>query len=140
MELDALDRLAAEAFKGLIVRKDLVRQFRGQFPVPTYVVEFMLGRYCATTDEQEIAEGVELVRGQLTSRTVRAGEDELLKSRARETGAVRVIDIVTARLDAKSDSYLATLPSLRLADVRISDELVCLAQVDDRHPTIRHGL
>jgi ATP-dependent Lon protease len=124
MELDALDRLAAEAFKGLIVRKDLVRQFRGQFPVPTYVVEFMLGRYCATTDEQEIAEGVELVRGQLTSRTVRAGEDELLKSRARETGAVRVIDIVTARLDAKSDSYLATLPSLRLTDVRISDELV----------------
>jgi ATP-dependent Lon protease len=124
MELDALDRLAAEAFKGLIVRKDLVRQFRGQFPVPTYVVEFMLGRYCATTDEQEIAEGVEVVREQLTSRTVRTGEDELLKSRARETGSVRVIDIVTARLDAKSDSYLATLPSLRLTDVRISDELV----------------
>lgn len=124
MELDALDRLAAEAFKGLIVRKDLVRQFRGQFPVPTYVVEFMLGRYCATTDEQEIAEGLELVRSQLTSRTVRAGEDELVKSRARETGATRVIDIVTARLDAKSDSYLATLPSLRLPDVRIADELV----------------
>ena len=124
MELDALDRLAAEAFKGLIVRKDLVRQFRGQFPVPTYVVEFMLGRYCATTDEQEIAEGLELVHSQLSSRTVRAGEDELVKSRARETGATRVIDIVTARLDAKSDSYLATLPSLRLPDVRIADELV----------------
>jgi ATP-dependent Lon protease len=124
MDLDALDRLAAEVFKGLIVRKDLVRQFRGQFPVPTYVIEFMLGRYCATTDEQEIAEGLELVREQLTSRTVRAGEDELMKSRARETGAVRVIDIVTARLDAKSDSYLATLPSLRLADVRIPDELI----------------
>jgi ATP-dependent Lon protease len=124
MELDALDRLAAEAFKGLIVRKDLVRQFRGQFPVPTYVVEFMLGRYCATTDEQEIAEGLELVRSQLSSRTVRAGEDELVKSRARETGATRVIDIVTVRLDAKSDSYLATLPSLRLPDVRIADELV----------------
>lgn len=122
--MDALDRLAAEAFKGLIVRKDLVRQFRGQFPVPTYVVEFMLGRYCATTDEQEIAEGLDLVRSQLSSRTVRAGEDELVKSRARETGATRVIDIVTARLDAKSDSYLATLPSLRLPDVRIADELV----------------
>jgi ATP-dependent Lon protease len=124
MELDALDKLAAEAFKGLIVRKDLVRQFRGQFPVPTYVVEFMLGRYCATTDAQEIAEGLELVRAQLTSRTVRAGEDELVKSRARETGAARVIDIVTARLDAKSDSYLVTLPSLRLTDVRIGDEIV----------------
>jgi ATP-dependent Lon protease len=124
MEMDELDRQAADAFRGLIVRKDLVRQFRGQFPVPTYVVEFMLGRYCATTDETEIAEGLELVRTQLSSRTVRAGEDELIKSRARETGAARVIDIITARLDAKSDSYLATLPSLRLTDVRLADETV----------------
>ena len=82
------------------------------------------GRYCATTDEQEIAEGLELVRTQLSSRTVRAGEDELIKSHARETGSVRVIDIITARLEAKIDSYLATLPSLRLNDVRISDVLV----------------
>ncbi len=124
MELDALDRLVADAFPGHIVRKDLVRQFRGQFPVPTYVVEFMLGRYCATVDEKEIDEGLEIVRKQLSSRTVRAGEDELFKSRAREGGAVRVIDIVTARLDAKTDSYLATLPSLRLNDVRIDDALV----------------
>lgn len=124
MEMDDLDRLAAEAFRGLVVRKDLVRQFRGQFPVPTYVVEFMLGRYCATTDEQEIAEGLEIVRKQLSSRTVRAGEDELIKSRARETGAARVIDIITARLEAKSDSYLAALPSLRLTDVRLDDQMV----------------
>jgi ATP-dependent Lon protease len=122
--MDELDRVAAEAFHGLVVRKDLVRQFRGQFPVPTYVVEFMLGRYCATTDESEIAEGLEIVRDQLSSRTVRAGEDELIKSRARETGAARVIDIIIARLDAKSDSYLATLPSLRLNDVRLADEAV----------------
>jgi ATP-dependent Lon protease len=124
MELDALDQLVAEAFSGHIVRKDLVRQFRGQFPVPTYVVEFMLGRYCATVDETEIADGLEVVRKQLSSRTVRAGEDELFKSRAKEGGAVRVIDIVTARLDAKTDSYLATLPSLRLTDVRIDAALV----------------
>jgi ATP-dependent Lon protease len=124
MELDALDQLVADAFPGQIVRKDLVREFRGQFPVPTYVVEFMLGRYCATVDEKEIAEGLEVVRKQLSSRTVRAGEDELFKSRAKEGGAVRVIDIVTARLDAKTDSYLATLPSLRLTDVSIDDALV----------------
>src|SRR5271156_6395003 len=61
-----LCRLAADAFRGLIVPKNLVRQFRGQFPVPTYVVEFMLGRYCATTDEKEIAEGLEVVRAQLS--------------------------------------------------------------------------
>ena len=107
MELDALDRLVAEAFSGHIVRKDLVRQFRGQFPVPTYVVEFMLGRYCATVDEKEIADGLEIVRKQLSSRTVWAGEDELFKSRAKESGAVRMIDIVTARLDAKTRSPFA---------------------------------
>lgn len=122
--LDELDRIAADAFRGLIVRKDLVRQFRGQFPVPTYVVEFMLGRYCATTDPDEIAEGLGIVRSQLSQRTVRAGEDELVKSRARETGAARVIDIITARLDARADCYLASLPSLRLTDVRIADEAV----------------
>ncbi|HWL82095.1 MAG TPA: BREX system Lon protease-like protein BrxL [Roseomonas sp.] len=124
MELDELDRKATEAFPGHMVRKDLVRQFRGQFPVPTYVVEFMLGRYCASTDPAEIAEGVEMVQDQLSARTIRAGEEELFKARAREKGSVRVIDIITARLDSKSDSYLATLPSLRLTDVRIGDKLV----------------
>ena len=55
MQMDDLDRKAAAHFEGYVVRKDLVRQFSRQFPVPTYVVEFMLGRYCATTDEAEIA-------------------------------------------------------------------------------------
>ncbi|WP_027565281.1 protease Lon-related BREX system protein BrxL [Bradyrhizobium sp. URHA0013] len=122
--LDELDRKAAAAFPGHIVRKDLVRQFRGQFPVPTYVVEFMLGRYCASTELSEIDEGLKMVQSQLSDRTVRAGEEELFKSRARDRGSVRIIDIVTARLDAKTDSYLATLPSLRLNDVRIGDKIV----------------
>lgn len=122
--LDELDKKAAEAFPGHIVRKDLVRRFRGQFPVPTYVVEFMLGRYCASTDPQEIEEGLQMVQSQLSDRTVRAGEDELFKSRARDRGAVRIIDIITTRLDAKTDSYLASLPSLRLNDVRIADKIV----------------
>lgn len=122
--LDELDRKAAAAFPGHIVRKDLVRRFRGQFPVPTYVVEFMLGRYCASTEPEEIEEGLQMVQSQLSDRTVRAGEEELFKSRARDRGSVRIIDIVTARLDAKTDSYLATLPSLRLNDVRIADKIV----------------
>ncbi|ANQ84139.1 ATP-dependent Lon protease [Azoarcus olearius] len=124
MNLDDLDRKAASAFDGFIVRKDLVRTFSRQFPVPTYVVEFLLGRYCATTDEAEIQEGLEIVQRQLQSRTVKAGEEELFKARARETGSVKIIDIITARLDAKSDSYVASLPSLRLNDVRISPELI----------------
>ena len=124
MQLDELDRKTAEAFDGYLVRKDLVRQFARQFPVPTYVVEFLLGRYCATTDETEIKDGLEIVQRQLSERTVRAGNEELIKSTAREKGQVKIIDIVSARLDAKTDSYVAELPSLKLRDVRISAETV----------------
>jgi ATP-dependent Lon protease len=124
MELDALDRKAAEAFPGSIVRKDLALKFKGQYPIPTYVGEFLLGRYCASTDPDEIAEGLAIVERQLRDRTVRAGEHELFKSRARERGSVKLIDLITARLDAPSDSYLVTLPSLQLKDVRIADQLV----------------
>jgi len=87
-------------------------------------VEFLLGRYCASTDQEEIDEGLEIVQRQLKSRTVKAGEEELFKSRARENGEVKIIDLITARVDTKTDSYLASLPSLRLTDVRISPELV----------------
>jgi ATP-dependent Lon protease len=124
MEIDALDALAAQAFDGYIVRKDLVRRFKGQYPVPTYVGEFLLGRYCASTDEEEIAEGLQIVEKQMRERTVRAGEEELFKAHARERGTVKIIDLITARLDAASDSYVATLPSLRLSDVRIEVEIV----------------
>jgi len=124
IELDAVDRKAASVLDGYLVRKDLVRTFSRQFPVPTYVVEFLLGRYCASIDQDEIDEGLEIVQRQLKSRTVKAGEEELFKARARENGEVKIIDLISARLDARTDSYVATLPSLRLNDVRISSELV----------------
>ena len=122
--MDQLDRLAASAFDGYLVRKDLVRKYSRQYPVPTYVVEFLLGRYCASTDEQEIAEGLEIVEKQLRDRTVRTGEEELFKARAKEHGSVKLIDIVRARLDTKNDCYVAELPSLAVRDVRIADDLV----------------
>jgi ATP-dependent Lon protease len=124
MELDKIDQLSAKAFEGYIVRKDLLEQFRKTYPVPTYVIEFLLGRYCATTDEEEIKEGLEIVKRQLQDRTVRPGEEEYFKSKAREKGAVKLIDIITARLDTGSDSYVATLPSLQLNKVRISPDIV----------------
>lgn len=123
-ELDDLDQLAGDVFEGYLVRKDLAQQFRGQYPVPTYVGEFLLGRYCATTDAEEIAEGLAVVERSMKERTVRAGEEELFKSRAREKGRVKIIDLLRARLDAKSDSYKAELPSVQLTDIHISDELV----------------
>ena len=123
-QLDNLDQAAAEGFDGYIVRKDLVRRFARQYPVPTYVCEFLLGRYCASTNDEEIQEGLGIVERQLRDRAVRSGEEELFKARARETGSVKLIDIISARLDAKTDSYVATLPSLQLKDVGIDDKLV----------------
>ncbi len=122
--LDELDELAAEVFEGYLVRKDLAQQFRGQYPVPTYVGEFLLGRYCATTDPDEIAEGLSIVERSMKERTVRAGEEELFKSRAREKGRVKIIDLLRARLDTKADAYKAELPSVQLNHIHISDELV----------------
>src|SRR5437667_4353789 len=103
MEMDNLDQLAASAFDGYLVRKDLVRKYARQYPVPTYVVEFLLGRYCASTDEKEIAEGLQILEKQLRERTARTGEEELFKARAKESGSVKLIDIIKARHDAKDD-------------------------------------
>ena len=122
--LDPIDAIATKAFEGYVVRKDLVRRFKGQYPVPTYVAEFLLGRYCASVDEEEIAEGLKIVERQLGEKTVRAGEQELFKARAKEKGHVKLIDIITARLDSGTDSFVATLPSVMLKDVRISESTV----------------
>ncbi len=124
MELDKIDQLATKAFEGYVVRKDLLENFRKTYPVPTYVIEFLLGRYCATVDEDDIQEGLEIVKRQLQDRTVRTGEEEYFKSKAREKGTIKLIDIITAKLDTVSDTYVATLPSLMLNKVRISAEAV----------------
>jgi ATP-dependent Lon protease len=122
--MDTVDNIAANALKGYLVRKDLVRKYSKTYPLPTYVVEFLLGRYCASTDEKEIQEGLALVESQLQGRTVRTGDEELFKARAREQGTVRLIDIIKARLDTKNDRYLGELPSVGLKDVLIPDGIV----------------
>lgn len=124
MELDHLDQIAASAFDGYLVRKDLVRRYSRQYPVPTYVVEFLLGRYCATVNEAEIEEGLKVVERQLRDRTVRTADQELFKANARKQGSVKLIDLVKARLEPKTDSFLVELSSLGLKDVRIADTLV----------------
>ncbi|MBQ6007747.1 MAG: BREX system Lon protease-like protein BrxL [Kiritimatiellae bacterium] len=124
MTMDHLDEVAVKALDGYLVRKDLVRKFSKQFPVPTYVVEFLLGRYCASTDEAEIAEGLELVQKSLQNKAVSNGNEELFKAHAREKGKIKIIDLVTAKLDSRRDVYVARLPSLQLEDVRISRDLV----------------
>ena len=105
-EMDQLDQLGAKAFDGFLVRKDLVREYSRQYPVPTYVVEFLLGRYCASTDPAEIEEGLQIVEKQL-------------QGRSRDQGSVKIIDIVWARLDTRSDFYMAEVPSLAIKDAQI---------------------
>ena len=124
MELDNLDQKAAREFEGYLVRKDLVRTFSRQFPVPTYVVEFLLGRYCASTDEDEIQEGLQIVQRQLANRSVRSGDEELFKSRAKNEGIIKIIDLISVRLDVKTDSYVANIPSLMVKDARITPDIV----------------
>ena len=124
IEMDALDTKAAEHFDGYLVRKDLATQFQGRYPVPTYVGEFLLGRYCATTDPDEIEEGLAIVDRLMAERTVRAGQEELFKARAREDGRVKVIDVIKAKLDARHDAFKAELPSLQLDNIHISADLV----------------
>ena len=88
-------------------------------------MEFLLGRYCASTvDDSEIQEGLGIVRKQLSSRAVRAGEEELTKALAKEDASVKVLDMIRAKLDSRNDCYVAELPSLRLNDIRIDDKVV----------------
>jgi ATP-dependent Lon protease len=89
-QLDSIDVTATKAFEGYVVRKDLVRKFKGQYPVPTYVAEFLLGRYCASVDDEEISEGLKIVERQLGEKTIRAGEHELFKARAKDKGHVKL--------------------------------------------------
>ena len=124
MTLDDLDRHAADVFEGYLVKKDLAHQFKGQYPVPTYVGEFLLGRYCATTDPEEIAEGLEIVQESMAERTIRAGEEELFKSRARENGRIKIIDLIKAKLIPAENCYKAELPSLQLDTIHIDDRMV----------------
>jgi len=124
LTLDSLDDIGSRAFEGFVVRKDLVRHYAKAYPVPAFVVEFLLGRYCASTNEAEIAEGLEIVERQLKDRCVRTGQEEVFKAEAFRKGSVRLIDVVRARLDAKNACYVAELPSLALRDVRIPDDMV----------------
>lgn len=124
LQMDDLDRKSASVFDGYLVRKDLVRNYARQYPIPTYVVEFLLGRYCATVDEAEIAEGLEIVEKQLQNRTVKTGQEEVFIKQARDKGSVKLIDIVRAKLDTRTDTYFAEIPSLAIKDAAIEDSLV----------------
>ena len=123
-ELDSLDTKALEHFPGRVVRKDLVGSLKGQLNVPAYVVEYLLGKYCSSADEEVIEGGLEAVRKILSENYVRPDQSEWFKSQVKERGHHRVIDKVKVRLVETEDKYWTSLVNLQIDRVHISEDLV----------------
>ena len=113
-----------EAFIGKVVRKDLAFLVKGNLPVPTYVLEYLLGQYCATDDEEVIAQGLEKVKDVIRNNYINRAESEEVKGKIRENGRFRIIDKVTVVLNDRNDVYQASFANLTLTGVPISDEIV----------------
>lgn len=114
-----LDRKLNDVFAGRVVRKDLTKRLKEGANVPVYVLEYLLGTYCATDDDAAIQEGVERVKRILSDNYVRPDEAEKVKSRIRELGRFTVIDRVTVSLNEKADRYEATLMNLGVKEIDV---------------------
>jgi len=121
--MDLQDKVM-NAFIGKVVRKDLAFLVKGGLPVPTYVLEYLLGQYCASNDEEVIAEGLEKVKQVIQNNYVHRAEAESVKGIVRENGRHRIIDKVTVLLNEKSDEYQAYFANLGLSNVPIGTEYV----------------
>lgn len=122
VELDSLDQKIALAFAGKAVRKDLVQQVKGGVNVPTYVLEYLLGKYCATNDEMAIQAGLRMVHSTLSDSMIRPDEAMKAQSRVKENGQQRFIDKVIVRLDGSK--YWAELVNFGHRYIHIPDQFV----------------
>lgn len=126
------DKILA-AFGGKVVRKDLAFQVKGNLPVPTYVLEYLLGQYCASDDPQIIEEGVEKVKTVIRNNYISRAEADLIKGRIRERGSYTVIDKITATLNDKQDQYEVAFANLGLTKIPIGDNVI------QRNPKLLSG-
>ncbi len=122
--MDELSRRLNQYFAGRVVRKDLTKKIKEGANVPVYVLEYLLGMYCATDDEESITEGVETVKRILAENFVRPDEAEKVKSKIREIGKYTVIDKITVKLNEKKDIYEAEFSNLGIKEVVISPSYV----------------
>lgn len=122
--MDDLSMKLNQHFAGKVVRKDLTQKLKQGANVPIYVLEYLLGMYCATDDEDSINEGVERVKNILADNFVRPDEAEMIKSKIREMGRYTVIDKLTVKLNEKKDIYVAEFSNLGLKNVEISARYV----------------
>lgn len=112
------------AFQGKVVRKDLAFLVKGNLPVPTFVLEYLLGQYCACDDEELIAQGLEKVKAVIQNNYVHRAEAEEVKGKIREAGRYRIIDKISVQLNDKADQYEATFANLGLNKIPIGSEYV----------------
>jgi ATP-dependent Lon protease len=119
-----LDQLLNEHFAGKVVRKDLTKLIKESANVPVYVLEYLLGMYCASDDPEVIEKGMENVKSVLADNYVRPDEAEKVKSLVRERGTYKVIDRVTVKLNEKKDRYEALFSNLGIKDAEISAGIV----------------
>ena len=128
-----LDRKINENFPGKVVRKDLTKLVKGNAIVPTYVLEYLLGQYCATDDEETIKEGIETVKRIISDHFVHRDEAQIVKSTIRERGSHRIIDKVSIKLNDREDQYEAFFANLGLGKIPISDNVI------REHPKLLSG-
>ena len=123
-ELDDLDIKISEIFPGKIVRKDLVSIIKSGANVPTYVLEYLLGKYCSSTNQEVINEGLDYVREFLAAHYARPDEAEKIKSFIKERGSYKVIDKVKVKLVETENKYWAEISNLNLKNININEKSV----------------
>ncbi len=143
--MNELDQKINEHFPGLVVRKDLVKIVKGNAIVPTYVLEYLLGQYCATSDEATIQTGIETVKEILRKHYVHRNEAGLVRSNIKEKGRYKVIDKISVALNEKADVYEAEFSNLGVKKVLVDSGTVkahpkllvsgvwCIADIEYEH-------
>src|SRR5580765_4119969 len=116
----ALDDLLNRHFPGKVVRKDLTKLVKEGANVPVYVLEYLLGSYCASNDEVVIAEGLRTVKKILAENYVRPDEAEKVKSTIRERGSLKLIDKITVTLNEKRNVYVALLSNWGVSRIEVA--------------------
>ncbi len=122
--MDDLKQKILDSFEGKVVRKDLAFSVKGNLPVPTYVLEYLLGQYCATDDEEAIAEGIEKVKSIIKNNYVHRAESEIIKGKIKNAGRFRIIDKVNVVLNDKANVFEASFANLGLTKIPIVDNIV----------------
>ena len=117
-----IDSKLRKVFDGRIVRKDLTKKIKEGANVPVYVLEFLLGQYCSSDDEDVIETGVANVKRILAENYVRPDEAQKILSVLRQRGSYTVIDKITVNLNIKTDSYEAEFSNLGIKAIPISED------------------